>query len=279
MMSCRIPTPLRPGAHSKALLADLLRAVAAAADGKKGLGRLSIATASSAELRCFHSSHGNGSSANGKPASRFRRRDRLLPATMVNAASAAGFVALCAGLIALEIFCFLDPWPGAGTAPSAQAPLLDSALGLLVPLGAAAALLAAVASIYRRLSHAAAPAPAAGRRLSGVAIFILCVSAGALHFSLSAQPPGGGAGAADHVAQARALGLGALRVLPAAATATFFWGVMLIVVAHVRAGGEGGGGAAGAGAVQGPVRLLTNVALGAAAGLVLLVTIALGVKY
>jgi len=38
MMSCTIPTPLRPGVHSKALLADLLRAVAAAADGKKGLG-------------------------------------------------------------------------------------------------------------------------------------------------------------------------------------------------------------------------------------------------
>jgi hypothetical protein len=34
---------------------------------------------------------------------------------MVNAASAAGFVDLCAGLVALEIFSFLNPQPGAGT--------------------------------------------------------------------------------------------------------------------------------------------------------------------
>ncbi|KAG2604896.1 hypothetical protein PVAP13_4NG064400 [Panicum virgatum] len=192
------------------------------------------------------------------------------------------------GLIALEIFCFLDPQSGAGTAPSAQAPLPDAdcALRLLLPLGAAAVLLTAVGFIYRRLSHATVPA--ADRLLSGVVNFILCVSACVLHFSFFVQP---GGGAADHVAQARALGPGALHALPAAATATFFWGTMLIIVAHVRAGGEGGGGAGSeevapapergtgrSGGPRGPVRLLTNVALGEAAGLVFLVTIALGVK-
>jgi hypothetical protein len=195
---------------------------------------------------------------------------------MVNAASAAGFVDLCAGLVALEIFSFLDPQPGAGTAPWAQAPPPDdSALGLLVPLGAAGLLLTAVALIYRRLSHAAVPA--ADRRMPGVVNFVLCVSAGVLHLSFFVQPAGG----ADHVARARALGLAALRALPAAATATYFWGMMLIIVAHVRAGGEGGGGAgagAGHGEVQGPVRILTNIALGAAAGLVFLIAMALGVK-
>nr|CAB3504492.1 unnamed protein product [Digitaria exilis] len=211
---------------------------------------------------------------------------------MVNAAaSAAGFVDLLAGVIALEIFFLLDPQSaGAGTTtPSPRAPLLDSAaaaLGLLVPLGAAGALFTAAAVIYRRhMGHAAVPVTGAAAairrlRLSEVVVFIMCVAAGVLDFFFFVRPAGG---AKDHGAQAaRALGMAAHRALPAASTAAFFWGMMLIIIAHVRAGGEGGGGAiagAGRGANQeGAVRLLTNVAVGAAAGLFFLVTTAFCVR-
>ncbi|RCV20680.1 hypothetical protein SETIT_4G076100v2 [Setaria italica] len=217
----------------------------------------------------------------GSPASPSAPQDRLLPTAMVNAASAAGFADLIAAIMALEIFFFLEPQStGAGTAPSEQAPLIDSAVELCLPLAAAGTLLTAVAFVYNHLNcHAAVPAAgAANRRVSGVAFFILCVSAGVLDLFFYVQPP---AGSVDHGARARALGLGALRALPAAATATFFWGMMLIIIAHVRAGGEGGGGAgagAGHGAIKMAVRILTMIAVGAAAGLAFLVIMALCVK-
>jgi len=88
-----------------------------------------------------------------------------------------------------------------------------------------------------------------------------------------AQAPGGG-GAEDGAA--RDLGLAALRELPAAATATFFLGILLIIVGHIRAGGEGGGGAVAAIApIEAPVGLLAKMAIGAAAGLVCLMAMAL----
>jgi hypothetical protein len=88
-----------------------------------------------------------------------------------------------------------------------------------------------------------------GRRsISGLVMFLLCVSAGTLEFIVFGQAAGAGGGA-DH----GALSLAALRALPATATATFFLGMMLIIVAHVRAGGEGGGGAVSEdGPIQGP---------------------------
>ncbi|CAL5046632.1 unnamed protein product [Urochloa decumbens] len=203
---------------------------------------------------------------------------------MVNSASAAGFIDLCAGIMALEIFFFLDPQSGAGTAPSAQGPPLGStAVELWLLLDAAGTLLTSVALIYRHMSRAAGPAAGtANRPLSRIVIFFLCVSAGVLDIVFFVAQPSVGV---NRAAQARALGLGALRALPTAATATFFWGAMLIVVAHVRAGGEGGGGAvAGSGffgAIQGPmrIRVLTNIALGAVAGLVFLAIVAFTVKY
>ncbi|CAL5051661.1 unnamed protein product [Urochloa decumbens] len=205
---------------------------------------------------------------------------------MLNAASAAGFINLCAGFMALEIFFFLHPQSGAAragtTPPSAQAPPLDStAVELWLPLAAAGTLLTSVAFIYHHMTMSRAAA-ANRRRLSEVVIFLLCVSVGVLDiFFFVAQPADG----VDRGAQARALGLGALRALPTAAAANFFWGIMLIIVAHVRAGGEGGGGAvAGAGffgAIQGHmrIRVLTDIALGAAAGLVFLAIVAFAIKY
>ena len=72
-----------------------------------------------------------------------------------------------------------------------------------------------------------------------------------------------------------ALGLAALGALPFAATATFFLGMMLIIVAHVYIGGEGGGGAVAVdGLIQGLLCLLTKVVAGAAAALVGLMAMA-----
>jgi hypothetical protein len=104
-------------------------------------------------------------------------------------------------------------------------------------------------------------------------MFLLCVSAGTLELVVFGQAAGGDA--EDHGgAQARALALAALRALPAAATGTFFSGMSLIIVAHVRAGGEGGG--TGAVAADGPIQgILTKVAAGAAAALVGLMAMAL----
>jgi hypothetical protein len=94
---------------------------------------------------------------------------------MVNAASAGatGFADMVLGIMALEMFFFLDPQSGTGgTAPSAQAPFLNSALELLLPLGVAG-VFAVVAYIYRHLSRRHA---AANMRIPGLVIFILSLA-------------------------------------------------------------------------------------------------------
>ena len=165
-----------------------------------------------------------------------------------SAAFAFAYLYLCLAFAALELSTFLDSQCGAstGTTTCAEAPLFHSAAEVLPPLAAVVVLFVAVALTYRHLSHRHAYAiPKAGagngrRSISGLVMFLLCVSAGTLEFIVfGGQAAGGGA---DH----GALGLAALGALPAAATATFFLGMMLIIVAHVRAGGEGGGGAVAA---------------------------------
>ncbi|CAN6208336.1 unnamed protein product [Urochloa humidicola] len=202
--------------------------------------------------------------------------------------SSFAFADLFLAIAALELFSFLDPQTGAGTTASAQqAPLLDSAAEVEVwlPSAAAAGLLfiAAVASTYHHLSRRRAGA-CNRRRLSGLIVSALCVSVGTLEHLLFAQAAGAGGGVDRGGAQAqaaRALGVAALRTLPAVATAAFYWGIMMLVfVAHIRAGGEGGGGAAAAGDGHGPVqagrvRVLTEVAVGAAAALVCMMALAL----
>ncbi|CAN6202175.1 unnamed protein product [Urochloa humidicola] len=209
---------------------------------------------------------------------------------MVSSFAGAAFADLFLAIAALELFSFLDSQTGAGTTASAQqAPLLDSAAEVEVwawlPSAAAAGLLfiAAVASTYHHLSRRRAGA-CNRRRLSGLIVSALCVSVGTLEHLLFAQAAGAGGGVDRGGAQAqaaRALGVAALRTLPAVATAAFYWGIMMLVfVAHIRAGGEGGGGAAAAGDGHGPVqagrvRVLTEVAVGAAAALVCMMALAL----
>ncbi|KAG0513325.1 hypothetical protein BDA96_10G092000 [Sorghum bicolor] len=198
----------------------------------------------------------------------------LPPTTMVTAVSAAAVVDLCAAFIALDIFTFLDPQLGAD--PSAEeAALLDSAVELLLPLAALGTLATGITVIYRHLQHsAAAAAGAAGSRRLYRFFAILCASVGTLEFFFFVQPAGSAGG--NFGAQARALGLVAARVLPAAAAATFFLGMALIIVSHIRAGGEGGGGAfAGDGHIQGAVSFLTKTAFAAAAALIWLTALAL----
>jgi hypothetical protein len=190
---------------------------------------------------------------------------------MVTAVFAAAVVDLCAAFIALDLFPFLDPQLGAD--PSAQAALLDSAVELLLPLAALGVLATAVAAIYHHLQNSAAAAGAAGNRRICRLFSILCASAGTLEFFFFVKPAGV---VGDVGAQARALGLAAARVLPAAVAATFFWGMALIIVAHIRAGGEGGGGAFAAdGHNQGAVSCLTKTAFAAAALLIWLTALAL----
>ncbi|WVZ82078.1 hypothetical protein U9M48_029384 [Paspalum notatum var. saurae] len=198
---------------------------------------------------------------------------------MVRAAAcvAAAFADVWAGITAVQLFSFLQ-----SLHPDADAFVGERDFQSLLTLAALGALYSAVALVYRRLHQAEAEAgAAAGRRLtSGLVAFVLLAAAGLLEFFLLVQRAGGGGGV-DGDAARRALGRAALSTLPAAATATFFWGVMLLIIAHIRAGGEGGGGG-GEGAVAGdlqiqqwPVSLLTEIAVGAAAGLVGLMALAL----
>jgi hypothetical protein len=184
---------------------------------------------------------------------------------MGNTISSAAAPALCAAFTALELVNLLDPHrTGAGTRAADRAPALRGAVRAFLPLAAAGGFFTCVALIYRHLHHAlaAAAAGAGNPRLPELVTFTLCASAGFLQFLLFVlQAPGG----VDDGA-ARELGLAALRGLPAAATATFFLGILLIIVGHIRAGGEGGGGA-----VAG---VLVKMAVGAAAGLVCLMALA-----
>uniref|UniRef100_A0A0A9BZY9 Uncharacterized protein n=1 Tax=Arundo donax TaxID=35708 RepID=A0A0A9BZY9_ARUDO len=186
---------------------------------------------------------------------------------------------LCAAITAIEIFNFLTPQPCAGTTASTPTPPLDiAALAVFLPLAATTvALHAAVGLIYRHLHRAgpaAAGAGAGARRISELVAF-MCAAVGFLEILLLVQPAGG----VDGGAQARALGMAAVDALPAAATATFFLG-MILIIAHIRAGGEGGGGAvADNRPVPAPgVELLRKMALGAAAVLVSLMAMSLSTK-
>ena len=191
---------------------------------------------------------------------------------------AAALADLWAAITAIQLYDLLNLQPGAGasaTTPSAQASASVGDFHIFLTLVAAGGLYAAVALIYRHLHQAEVAAGAGNRRLPDSVVVLLIAAVSLLEFFLFVQE---GASAVDVVG---ALGLAAFRALPAAATATFFWGMvlMLIVVAHVRAGGEGGGGAlAGDGQIQGPVRFITNVAFAAAAALVCLMAFALYAK-
>ncbi|KAJ1258476.1 hypothetical protein BS78_10G078400 [Paspalum vaginatum] len=201
------------------------------------------------------------------------------------AASVAAFADVWAAITAVQLLSFLNLHPDAAgtttTTPAQAAAFVgERDFQSLLTLAAAGALYTAVARVYRHLHEAeAAAAAAAAHRLSGLVTFVLLAAAGLLEFLLLAQRAGGGD--VDGDAARRALGRAALSALPAAATATFFWGIMLLFVAHIRAGGEGGGGG-GEGAVagdlqqiqQGPVSLLTEIAIGAAAALVGLMALA-----
>ncbi|KAF8783948.1 hypothetical protein HU200_000123 [Digitaria exilis] len=183
---------------------------------------------------------------------------------MGNSISAAAVPALCAAISALEL---LGPQRIAAgttttttTAAAHQAPALGHAIWpFLLPLAAVGGLLTSVSLIYNHLHRAVADAGAAriNRRLPELLKLMLCTSVGLLHFFL-------------FILQAPALGLAATRYLPAVATATYFLGVLLIIVGHIRAGGEGGGGGAvvvAGGPIEGPVGvgllLLTKMATAA----------------
>ncbi|XP_062227548.1 uncharacterized protein LOC133925815 [Phragmites australis] len=168
-------------------------------------------------------------------------------------------LALLMSTIAVQVPSFLDQ--SATTATSAQASPLDGAvLQVLLPLAVMEALFTAVAF------HLPPRAPrrrrgVGNRGLSELVAFILCLAVCLLEFFLFVQPSGG----VDGGAQARALGLAAVRALPASATVTFFLGMALIYL-HV---GTGGGRAGGNGPVPEPaVRLLTETTLEAAAALI-----------
>ena len=182
---------------------------------------------------------------------------------MGNAISSAAAPALCAAFTALELVNLLVPQQGAGTTAAAEAPAIRGAVRTFLPLAAAGGFFTSVALMYSHLRRRAGAAGAGNPRLPALVKFTLCASAGFLQFVLFVlQAPGG----VDHGA-ARELGLAALRALPAAATATFFLGISLIIVGHIRAGGEGGGGA-----VAG---VLAKMAVGAAAGLFCLMATAI----
>lgn len=195
---------------------------------------------------------------------------------MGNAISAAG-AALCAAVSAVDLANYLNARQGASTRVHAHAqapPPRHSGVRDLLLLTSAAGLSASVAFTYRHVRRGAG----GNRRLPESVSFMLCMCAGVLQSLLFPRAPGGAD--VDHGEQARVLGLAALHVLPGAATVTFFLGTMLIVAGHIRAGGEGGGGAmeiAGEEPIQAPlglIRLLSRMALAAAAGLIFLMVIA-----
>ncbi|PUZ61778.1 hypothetical protein GQ55_4G304600 [Panicum hallii var. hallii] len=163
-------------------------------------------------------------------------------------------VALCASTIAVHLSSVLDPSATTAATPVEASPPLDGAvLQVLLPFIVMEALFAAGPFVYRHALHGAG---AGNRRLTELVAFILCVVVGFLEFFLFVQPAGG---AVDGGAQARALGLAALRALPASATATFFLGVALV---HAHVGG-------GDGPLPEPaVRFLTEMTLEAAAALI-----------
>ncbi|CAL5043989.1 unnamed protein product [Urochloa decumbens] len=187
---------------------------------------------------------------------------------MGNSASAAAVPALCFAVGALELANHLDPTQqagaGAGAAAAAQAPPpLGDAARAFLPLAAAGGFFASVALLFRHLRRAG------NQRVPGYVAFPLCASAGLL---IVAPAQGG---VVDRAA-ARAVGLAALGAVPAVSAVTFFLGMLLVIVGHIRAGGEGGGGAvARDGPIGAPVvRILAKAATAATAALFCLTAIA-----
>lgn len=179
---------------------------------------------------------------------------------MVSAALAA-FSALFAAFTAIELFPFLLELPSRSDTSTS----FDTAVQVLLTL----ALFAAVTVIH--LHHAAAAVGAGNnrRRLPELVPFVLFTAAGILEYFLFVLPAGGeNCGGALRRASVNAL--------PASAAVVFFLGITL-VIAHIRAGGEGGGSGAVAGnrLVPVPVDLLKKIAVGAAAALLVQIAIAL----
>ncbi|CAN6202174.1 unnamed protein product [Urochloa humidicola] len=184
---------------------------------------------------------------------------------MGNSPSATAVPALCFAVGALELANHLDPQQQQAGAGTAAAPLGGAARTFL-PLVALGSFCASVALLHSHLRRAGNQ-----RRLPEYVAFPLCASAGSLIAALA--PAQGGV---DRDA-ARALGLAALRAVPAVSAVTFFLGMLLVIVGHIRAGGEGGGGAAVAG--EGPIgahvlRILTKAATASTAALLCLTAIA-----
>ncbi|KAJ1258475.1 hypothetical protein BS78_10G078300 [Paspalum vaginatum] len=188
---------------------------------------------------------------------------------MENEVSAAAAAALGAAISAVNLRGLQYGGGGAAAAPAQGAPpLLHGGNRELLLLTTTGVLFTAAGHTYRHVRQAGA----GNRRLPGVLTFTLCASAGALEYLVFVLPPVGDGGGADPGDQAaRALGLAARGALPAAATVTFYMGMLLIVVRHIRAGGEGGGGVvAGDEPIRAPVGVLVKMAWAAAAALVCL---------
>ncbi|KAF8783947.1 hypothetical protein HU200_000122 [Digitaria exilis] len=170
-------------------------------------------------------------------------------------------LALCVSTAAVHLPSVLDPSSApTATATSAEAssrPLDDGAiLKILPPLIVMEALFVAVPFVVHRHGRRGNIRRLRRESSSELVAFALCVVAGLLeHFLLAQQPAGG-----EAVGGRAALGLAALRVLPASAAATFFLGAAL-VYAHV---GGGGGGPV----PEHAVRILSAMTLEAAAALI-----------
>ncbi|CAN6178893.1 unnamed protein product [Urochloa humidicola] len=192
-----------------------------------------------------HPPYGRTGTGKGKPCRPATPARNQAPMA-ARALKIAGF-ALVVSTIAVQLPSFLDP-SATATATSAEAepsppPLDGAALQILLPFVVMEALFAAAPFLYRRHAHRAAPALADGagsgggdRRLAELVAFIACVAVALLEHFLFIRPTGGAAAVDGSGAQARrALGLAALRALPASAAATFFLGVAL-VYAHLAGG-------------------------------------------
>jgi hypothetical protein len=189
---------------------------------------------------------------------------------MVSSALSGSFAAVWAAITAIQFYYSLNLHlqPGAGTSTTtttASTASIANFQQIFLTLVAMGTLYAAAALVYRSVRRAEAGGAAGGgdRRPADLVAFV-SAAAGVLEFFLFVDNVG-------------AAGLAAARVLPAASIATFFLGIVLMILLHIRAGGEGdgGGAVAGGGAVEVLVWVVTKMAFAAAAGLVALMAIAL----
>ncbi|CAN6208345.1 unnamed protein product [Urochloa humidicola] len=197
---------------------------------------------------------------------------------MARAALTAAFVAVSAAITAIEFYYYFlinlqqlgAAVPGTTTTTTKSANKASASAGdefqVLLAVATAGALHAAVALIHGQLLQAEAAGAAGNRRVPDGVGFLLLAAAGLLVLQ---GVPGGAVD--DDVAAA--IGAAAFGALPGAAAATFFLGMMTLILAVAGAGFFG--------EIQGPMRMrvLTKVAVGAAAVLVFLVTVAaFGIK-